>query len=124
DEVAVLPGEVLVEDAVAPAGGAVADVEDEVVAVVGDVGGDAPARVVGHLVDESVFALRGAELVVVELLVERQALELLAGLRLGEAAVEEALVVWRPRGAPELTPLVFVSEDLPPGTARGLPGGP
>ena len=47
---------------------ALRDADDQVVAVIGDVAGEYHLFVVGALVDEFVFGLRGAEAVIVELL--------------------------------------------------------
>jgi hypothetical protein len=99
--------QVLVEDAVLVVG-PLGDGDDQVAAVVGDGAGELPLLLVGAFVDEPVLRLRGAEPVVVQLLVVVGPLQVLAGLRLGEAAVVEAPAVLRPRGARELDPAQVV----------------
>ena len=87
--------EVLVDDPIAVIG-ALVDGDDEIATVVGDVAGEAPLGMIRPAIDQHVVALRRAEAVVIDLLEGER--EELAALRLVEAAVEEALVVLRPRG--------------------------
>ena len=88
--------EVLVEDARSCGVGALPDGDDQVPAVVGDVGAEAPLLLVGALVDEQVVGLRRAEAVVAELLVlVATAVSVARRRRLVVAAVEEALAVVR-----------------------------
>ena len=78
--------------------------DDQVRAVVGDAAVELPFLLVGTLVDEVVFLLGCPERVEVELVIIVGPLQVLAGLRLGEAAVVEAASVPGPRSARELDP--------------------
>src|SRR5262249_3337090 len=116
--------EILVGDAALPTGGAVANVDDEIMAILGGAGGEGPHRVLGPVVDEDIVGLWGAKAVIVDFLVEVEALECLAGLWLGESAVEKAAGVDRPRGLAELAPLDLVVERLAGLQVEPLPGNP
>ena len=104
--------------------GAFVDRDDEVASVLRDACAEAPGRVLGPREDERVLPLRRAEAVVADLVVEVERLELLARLRLGEAAVEEALLVLRPRCAGELRPADLVGQDRARRDIHHAPAGP
>ena len=104
DHRSVLPAEILVEEGILPVG-APADADDEVAAVLGRSGVEAPFLLVGPMVDQLVLGLRRAEAVVEDFLVVVPGLVFLAGFRRVVAGVVEALVVLRPGGAGELRPL-------------------
>jgi hypothetical protein len=90
--------------------GALPDVDDQGLTVVGDHTGVAPLGLLGVVVDQFVLGLGGADLVEVQLLVEVDLLQRVLGL--GVAAVEEAAVVVGPGGAAELDPLEGVLHGL------------
>ena len=108
--------------------GALADPEDRVAAVVGNLGVHHAVRELGVGVDQRVVVLRGPERVVPDGLVPVDAALGGAGVRLGVAAVEETAVVVGPGSARELDPAQVVVEfvaardlhhvELPPVGAR------
>ena len=78
--------------------------DEQVASGLVEAGAEEQRRLVRPLVDQAVLGLRRADGVIVDLLVAQGAAELLAGTRLGVAAVEEAAAVVRPRQAGKLDP--------------------
>ncbi len=102
-------GEVLVEDSVLVVG-PFPNGQDQVASVLGDVGIKAPVGVVGPFVDQHIVGLGRADAVVVDFLIQVDALELVAFAGFVKPAVEEASTVVGPRDAAELDPLELVVE--------------
>ena len=108
--------------------GALADHEDRVAAVVGDLGSHHAVRELGVGVDQGVIVLGGPERVVPDGEVQVDAALCRVRIGLGIAAVEEAPVVVGPGSARELDPAEVVGEllaardlhhvELPPVGAR------
>ncbi len=108
-EGSVRPGQVPVEEGIL-VGRAPVDIEQKILPVLGGPGTESPLRVIGPLVDESVFLLAGPEEMVVDLLVEVGGLELLSLLWFVVAGVVESAVVLRPGCSGELRPLEVIGE--------------
>ena len=115
--------QIAVDDAVAMIG-AVPDADDEIAAILADFAGEAPFLVIGPLINEHVVALQGSDAMVVDGGVERQPLEFSPLLRLGIAAIEEALAVVGPGNAGELDPLELVAQILAGANIEDVPGVP
>src|SRR5262249_8060416 len=106
------------------AGSAVADVNDEISAIVADGAVDAPFWLLGPVGDQDILALRLTQAVIIQFLVEGQALELRAFPGLGITAVETALVVMSPGNIAEFDETECVAQDFAARHVHDLPGVP
>ena len=91
---------------------AIAERDDEIAAVIGDLGADEVARQFLAPVDQPVLVLRSTGAVVPDLVVLEVGLELLACGGLGKARIEEAPAVLGPRDAGEAEPADDAGEIL------------
>ncbi len=104
--------------------GADFDGDDQIPAIVGDVGRKAPVLVVWPRVDQRIIGLGVPETMVVELLLEVQRFEFIARLGLGVAGVEEALGIGGPGWIGELDPAQLVALVFPGGDVSHPPALP
>ena len=103
--------QILIEKAITCVG-ALRDRDDQITPVVGDGATEAPFLLVGPMIHQFVFGLRGAEPMVIELLEKQGAFEFVLLLRFVETAVEESFPILRPGSAGEPRPLHEVGKIL------------
>ncbi len=101
--------QILVEDAVLRVG-AVPHADDEIPPIFRHAPVETPLFSVGSLIDEDVFRLRRAQMVVVEFLVVVCSLKFLPWQRFIVAAVKKAFVVVQPRRSGKFGPLQMVGK--------------